>query len=37
MRWAEHVLLVEDSLSAFRVLVGKPERKRGIGEEEVGD
>jgi hypothetical protein len=31
MRWAGHVARIEESRSVYRVLVGKPERKRPIG------
>jgi hypothetical protein len=31
MRWAEHVGLVGEKRSAYRLLVGKPEGKRPLG------
>jgi hypothetical protein len=31
MRWAGHVALLEEWISVYRVLVGKPERKRPLG------
>jgi len=31
MRWAELVARVEDRRGAYRVLVGRPERKRAVG------
>jgi hypothetical protein len=31
MRWAGHVARMEDKRNAYRILVGKPERKRTIG------
>ena len=31
MRWAGHVARMEQSRYAYRVLVGKPERKRPLG------
>jgi hypothetical protein len=31
MRWAELVARVEDRRGAYRVLVGRPERKRSVG------
>jgi len=36
MRWAEHVLHVEGSINSFRVLFGKMEKQRRIGEEKQG-
>jgi len=31
MRWAEHVARIGERRSAYRVLVGKPKRKRPFG------
>jgi hypothetical protein len=31
MRWAGHVALMEETRNAYRILVGKPERKRQLG------
>ena len=31
MRWAEHVALIGEKRDLYRVLVGKPERKRRLG------
>ena len=31
MRWAEHVALLGERRGLYRVLVGKPERKRKFG------
>ena len=31
LRWAGHVARVEQSVNAYRVLVGKPESKRSLG------
>ena len=31
MKWAEHVASVEDRRGAYRILVGRPERKRAVG------
>ena len=31
LRWAGHVARMEQSRNAYRVLVGKPERKRPLG------
>ena len=31
LRWAGHVARLEQSISAYRVLVGKPEGKRSFG------
>jgi hypothetical protein len=31
MRWAGHVAQVEEKRNAYRILVGKPERKRPLG------
>ena len=31
MRWPGHVALMEEERGAYRVLVGKPERKRPLG------
>jgi hypothetical protein len=31
MRWAGHVALMGEEMSAYRLLVGKPERKRPLG------
>jgi hypothetical protein len=32
MRWVRHVASMEDRIGVYRVLVGKPERKRPLGE-----
>jgi hypothetical protein len=31
MRWAEHVARMGETRNAYRILVGKPERKRPLG------
>ena len=31
MRWAGHVALMGEGIGVYRVLVGKPERKRPLG------
>jgi hypothetical protein len=31
MRWAEHVVGMEDKKNAYRILVGNPEGKRPLG------
>jgi len=31
MRWARHMVFMEESRVAYRVLVGKPEGKRSLG------
>jgi hypothetical protein len=31
MRWAGHVARMETRMNAYRILVGKPERKRPLG------
>jgi hypothetical protein len=31
MRWAEHVTKMEERKGAYRVFVGKPERRRPLG------
>jgi hypothetical protein len=31
MRWAEHVARIDDKRNAYRIFVGKPERKRPLG------
>ena len=31
MKWAGHVARIDEEKGAFRVLVGKPERKRPLG------
>ena len=31
MRWAGHVARMEERLGAYRIFVGKPERKRPLG------
>jgi hypothetical protein len=31
LRWAGHVARIEDKRGAYRVLVGKPERRRPLG------
>jgi hypothetical protein len=31
MRWAGHVARIEEKRNAYRLLVGKPERKRPLG------
>jgi ribosomal protein L28 len=31
MRWARHVAFMEETRGAYRVLVGRPERKRPLG------
>jgi hypothetical protein len=31
MKWAGHVACMREKMNAFRVLAGKPERKRPLG------
>jgi hypothetical protein len=31
MRWAGHVARIGENRNAYRILVGKPERKRSLG------
>jgi hypothetical protein len=31
MRWAEHIARIGEKRNAYRLLVGKPERKRPLG------
>jgi hypothetical protein len=31
MRWAGHVARMDEKRNAYRILVGKPERKRPLG------
>jgi len=31
MRWTGHVVLISERKGAYRVLVGKPQRKRPLG------
>jgi hypothetical protein len=31
MRWVEHVVLLEEMRSAYKILVGKPEGMRPLG------
>jgi hypothetical protein len=36
MGWARHVARMEAKMSAYRLLVGKPEGKGSLGREDVG-
>jgi hypothetical protein len=36
MRWAGHVAQMGEKRNAYRILVGKPERKRPLGDLDVG-
>jgi hypothetical protein len=36
MRWAGHVARMGENRNAYRILVGKPERKRPLGRQDVG-
>jgi hypothetical protein len=36
MRWAGHVARMREKRSAYRLLVGKPEGKRPLGNQDVG-
>jgi hypothetical protein len=31
MRWAGHLAPIEESINAYRILVGKPQEKRPLG------
>jgi hypothetical protein len=31
MRWIKYVVRMEEKMNAYRILVGKPERKRPLG------
>ena len=35
MRWAGHVACIEEGRGVYKVLVGKPEGKRTIGDQDV--
>jgi hypothetical protein len=37
MRWARHVARMGEKRNAYRILVGKPERKRPLGRRRRGD
>jgi hypothetical protein len=36
MRWAGHVARIGEKRNAYKIVVGKPERKRSLGRTNVG-